>query len=499
VCEGLEEYNSRVIKRAVNTKKAELALAAEKSPDKDFIKRLVYVVSSYLVFSKIKLVNDDNLLQVFPVKDYMSASLLLFFEMLLSPTTRRPITRLNLDHTRTFLFEFQIEMILLPVNFSFILWPGDYTKVEFYRKAYATVQLYLCGGDLERLPQAIKKEVMQVLTPGWFSLAFTCWENLSSNTSLASNSQHVDLKIIETERPWDEFSDRLVEAVGTDKQYESLKTITKVRELGLESTLSFPEKQEVAPSSNISSQNSSKRLEFEHLVTTSVTQIRVSIASTVEGGTEIITHQDRLGEFQYLVASSPGLQRSLRRPDRSQFNSSIDTDNFKTKWGEASKYMPEDMRIAIHDYQLSSQRQSPPIRVIQRSKRNPVPDVARKLEPSSDLALAIQEADRTFLLGWAATPSLVRDLDPPKYATVASEPSHKVSNFTPGIQKIQSSPQSQKQSETTHKQDSSLDANSQTSDNDSAVVRQIILGEFEHQEKKEAQASRRVMRRSTLY
>lgn len=462
MCEGLEGYNSRVIKRAVNTKKAELALAAEKSPDKDFIKRLVYVVSGYLVSSKIELVNDDNLLQLFRVKDYRSASLLLFLGMLPSPTTRRPITRLNLDHTRTFLFESQTETILQPVNFSFILWPGDYTKLEFYRKAYATVQLYLCCGDLERLPQAIKKEVMKVLTSGWFSLAFACRENLSSNTSLASNFQHVDLKIIETERPWDEFSDRFVEAVGTDKQYESFETITKVRELGLESTLSFPEKQEVAPSSNISSQNSSNPLEFEHLVTTSVTQIRVSIASTVEGGTEIITHQDQLGEFQYLVASSSGLQRSsLRRSsDRSQINLLINTDNFKTRWGEAGKYMPEDLRIAIHDYQLSSQRQFPPIRVIQRSKRSPVPDVARKLEPSADLTLAIQEADRMFLLDGAATPSPVGEIDPPKYATVAPEPSYKFNNFTPGLQKIQASLQSQKQSETTHKQDSSLEVNS---------------------------------------
>jgi hypothetical protein len=336
------------------------------------------------------------------------------------------------------------------------------------------------------LPQATKKEVTHVLTPGWFSAAITCWANFSSNISLTRNSQNVDLKVIEIDRPWDEFADRLVEAVGTDKQYGSLEAITKVRELDLESISSFLEQQEVFPTSNISYQNSSNPMGLGHLVTTSVSQIHISIASTVEGGTEIVTHQDQLGEFQYLATSSSGLQRSsLRRSsDRSQISSSLDTDNLKTKWGEAGKYMPEDLRIATYDYQLSSQRQFPPIRVVQRSKRNPVPDVARKLEPSADLALAIQEADCMFLLDRTGPPFPVGNFDPPKYASVASEPSHKISKSVPWLQKIQASSQSPKQSETTHKQDSSLGVNSLTSDNDSAAVLQAISGEFEHQEKR---------------
>jgi hypothetical protein len=496
VCEGLEGYNSTVIKRAINTERAEPELAAEKSPDKYSTQTLVKLVSSYSVFSKVHKVHNDKLLQLFRVKDYKSAGRLLFFWMLPSPTNRRPITRLSLDHTRRFLFELQTETGLLPrslpVNFSFTLWPGNYTKVEFYRKAYATFQLYLCGGDLERLPQAIKKEVMHVLTPGWFSVAITHWVNFSSNTSLNTNSQHVDLKVIEIDgpwveidRPWDEFADRLVEALGTDKQYESLQTITKVRELGLESSLSFPEQQEIAPSSNISSHNSANHLAFEHLVTTFVSEIGVSTASTAEGGTEIVVYEDQLGEFQYLVAPS-GLQRRSpgRYSDSFQIHSSLDKYYFKTRLEVADIYAPQDLRKAIDDYQLSSQRRFPPIRVIQRSERNPISDVKRKLEPSAALALAIPEEDYIFSLNRTATPSPVGNLDPLQYASVASETSHKTNKFPSGFQKTRTRSQSQKQPETTHIQDSSPGAQSLTGDMDSAAVLQIILGEFEHQEKR---------------
>jgi hypothetical protein len=132
---------------AVNTERAEPEPAAEKSPDKYSTIRLVKLVSSYSVFSKV---HNHKLLQLFRAKDYRIASWLLFFGMLPSPTSRRPITRLNLGHTRTFFFELQTETVLLPhtlpANFSFTLWPGNYTKVEFYRKAYATVSsIYAVG------------------------------------------------------------------------------------------------------------------------------------------------------------------------------------------------------------------------------------------------------------------------------------------------------------------------------------------------------------------
>jgi hypothetical protein len=488
VCEGLDGSNSTAIKSAANTEKAAPELAAEKSPDKDYTQRPVKLVSSYLIFGKV---HNDKPLQLLRVKDYKSASRLLFFGMFPSPTNRRPITHLNLEHTRTFLFKLQTEPVerffgdlnYCAVSFSFTLWPGDYTKVDLYRKAYATFQLYLCRGDLERLPQAIKKEVMQVLTPGWFSAAMTSWALLSSFASLSQNSQDVDWERFFHE-PWNKFLFKLSGVLETNGKYESLETITQVQELGLGKILSIPERQEVAPSSNIFFHNSSNPFTCEHLVTTSISH-GVAIASGVNGGTTIVIRKDQLGKFQYLVAPSSGLQRRslCRSSDTSRIDLFLDTNNFKTKWEVAGEDMPQDLREAINEYQLSSQGQFPPKNmVIRRPKRNPISDVTSKLEPSAAPTLVIQEADH--ILSLDRTLSLVGNLDPLKFASVAFELCHKTSNFSPGFQKMQAKPQSQKQLETTHKQHSSLGFQSVSSEKDSTAVRQIILGEFEHQEKR---------------